>query len=259
MRFITTFLCCVVPVLALAQGDSGQQYQLIKGNITKPFERLFFHTGGREQKFLPDTFFIDHIVRKYSDGNKLNRFISNRFFLEKFTDVTLKMNQARLSSKDNSVEINIRSESKPASALGNIVYDSIDFNGYERIYDHRFITSIDGVKLFGHVKDSSMITFITELSIKVGDKQIEVGREMFADLSFPNLCEVNYAVRPVEAYWSPDKRYVYIYLFGGQPNNLYFCKIIFDMAKLQTVGRMIADFEELQLYQCIYPKSFIGF
>ncbi len=254
MKFIFLFgIAIVICIKANGQENFSIQYKLIKTNIGKQSEILRQHDFfDHEKKFNNDTFFIDYILRKYSSNSKLKNFISNRYYLKKFTDVTLKQNIVRLSIVDkDTIEINIEKKYVNLVDLGVIQYDSAD--------KFRYVKSVNNKTAYGYAFDTTVISKIQSISIKINEKEAQIEDIFINDLYFPNFCEVDYAIKPIEAFLSSDKRYIYLYIFGGQDGQTYFCKIIFDMMNKLTIGRMIAEGKELEAYQCLYPKTFIGF
>lgn len=255
MRSLILVLICFLCLKSNGQGDFKTQYKLIKSNIAKPFEtfRDYDYTNYADfnKQFKNDTFFIDYILRKYSKENSITNFISNRYYLKKFSNDYLKQNEVRLSLKNkDTFEINIKKEYQTKDKLGIIEYNS--FNEY------KYVKSVDGKTAYGFTFDTSTVTKIKFISIKINGKETLINNTILEDLYFPNFCEVDYAIKPIEAFLSPDGKYIYLYLFGGLENLEYFCKIIFDINKKSTVGRMIVDHKELGVYQCV-PKNFIGF
>lgn len=262
MRSIIFFFICILYFKSYGQSDFKIQYNLIKTNINKPWETIRdYHFVNYEKRFIKDTFFIDYILRKYSTSENLKKFISNRYTLKKFNDVTLRQNRIRLSfSNKDTIEINIEKEFKGISDIGLIAYDSTYVGKVsEPSYEFKFIKTVNNKQAYGFTFDTSGVTKVKFISIKINGKETQIDKAILEDLYFPNFCEVDYAIKPIEVFLSPDGNYIYLYLFGGQENHEYFCKIIFDIKNRSTVGRMIADHKELEAYQCLYPKNFIGF
>lgn len=264
MRSLLLVLMNFLFLQSNGQGNFTVQYKLIKKNIIKPYEtfRDYDYTNYAilNKQFKNDTFFVDYILKKYSKDNSIVKFISNRYYLRKFTDIYLKQNAVRLSLvRKDTIEINVEKEYKNLTDLGEVKYDSTYVGKItEPNYEFKYIKTVNGKQAYGLTFDTSVITKIKFISIKINEKETQIDKTMLEDLYFPNFCEVDYAIKPIEAFLSPDGNYIYIYLFGGQENLEYFCKIIFDIKKKSTVGRMIADHKELGIYQCI-SKNFIGF
>jgi len=256
MRSIMLALVCFMYLKSNGQGDFKTQYKLIKSNIIKPFEtfRDYDYTNYADfnKQFKNDTFFIDYMLRKYSTKNHITNFISNRYYLKKFSNDYLKQNEVRLSlvNSIDTFEINVKKEYQTKDKEGTIEYNILN--------EYKYVKSVNGKTVYGFTFDTSMVTKIKFISITINGSETLIDNSVLQDLYFPNFCEVDYAIKPIEAFLSPDQKYIYIYLFGGQENLEYFCKIIFDINKKSTVGRMIADYKELGIYQCI-SKDFIGF
>jgi hypothetical protein len=262
MRSIIIFFICSLSFISYGQGDFKTQYNLIKTNINKPWEIIRdSHFVNYEKRFAKDTFFIDYILSKYSTTENLKKFISNRYTLKKFSDVTLRQNRILLSvSNKDIIEINIEKEFKDTSDIGLITYDSTYVGKInEPGYEFKYIKTVNNKQAYGFTFDTSGVIKVKFISIKINGNETLIDNTLFEDLYFPNFCEVDHAIKPVEAFLSPDRKYIYLYLFGGQENSEYFCKIIFDIKNRNAVGRMIADHKELEAYQCLYPTNFIGF
>lgn len=249
-------------IKSFGQKDFKIQYELIKSSIVKPYETLrkddyaMYVTQSNN-----DTFFIDYMLRKYLNENDVTKFIANRYSLKKFTDIYLKQNAVRLSliTKDT-IEINFFKEYINLNDIGFIKYDST-YTGKisQPNYEFKYIKSVDGKTAYGLTFDTNIVSRIKFISIKVNGKESLIDKATLQDLYFPNFCEVDYAIKPIEAFLSPDGNYIYLYIFGGQENHEFFTKIIYGIREGKTVGRMIADSKELGAYQCLSYKNFIGF
>ena len=242
------------------QDDFDRQYNLIKANIQRPFETIRTHISPSHMQ-VEDSFFVDYVLKKYSSQKQIVSYISNKYFLKKFSDIILKQNIGKLFlASTKNIEINIETKKRSLNTIGEIQYDSTDFGeGIKKEYDIRYIRSVNEQKIYGLRFDTAAITQIAYISIKINNKEYLVNDEILNDLFFPNICESDYAIKPIEAFLSPNEKCIYLYLFGGQESSKYFCKIIFDIENKTTVGRMIVDAVELSAYHCLSAKKFIGF
>ncbi|MBI5373161.1 MAG: hypothetical protein HZA79_14150 [Sphingobacteriales bacterium] len=243
------------------QVEFEKQYALIKSDIKAPFETLRKSARlGYRDSCCTDTFLIDHIIHKYSNSRNLWSHISNRNYLQKFSSLVLRTGVAKLSFEGkDTLEINISVVEKGIEYLGDIEYDSTNLPGIRAMeYDFRYVKTIGGRPVYGFIYDTNKVTQIAEFSVTINQEKHTVDKSLLSDLFFPNLCEKYYAKNPVEAFLSPDEKYIYLYLFGGQEANTYLCKFIIDIELNAVVGRMLASFKELDFYQFNYI-GFIGF
>ncbi len=261
-RVLFLFFISLLGEKCISQDDFNKQYWLIRDNIEKPYETLFERACGspKQLEYKIDSLFIDHVIRKYSGPHNLKKFISNRYFLERFkTDFLLHDKAAlEISVDNNKIRIEAKKINKSLNSLGNIQYDSTVFNGVRNEDDFTYISSINSKEIYGLIWDTSNVSVLTSITISINDKQFVIDDSTFNDLYFPNFCEISPYKRPLEAFLSPNKKYIYLYITGGQVSFNYFCKIIFDIEQKKVVGRMIADNNELSWYRTSY-KNFIGF
>ena len=247
----------------ISQDDFSKEYRLIRDNLENPYETLFEKTGELPKplvEYKKDNLFIDHIIRKYSGPLNLKNFISNRYFLERFKYDYLLHDKAALEifADNNKIRIEAKRINKSLKSLGNIHFDSTVFNGVRNEDDFTYIRSINSKEVYGLLWDTSNVSIISSITILLNDKQLVIEDSTFNDLFFPNFCEISPHRRPIEAFLSPNKKFIYLYITGGQVNFNYFCKIIFDIEQKKVVGRMVADNNELRWYRTS-NRCFIGF
>jgi len=261
-KVLFLFLIFFLGQRCISQDDFNKEYWLIRANIEKPYETLLRHTivSPKQSEYKIDSFFIDHVIRKYSGPGNLKYFISNRFFLERFNyDFLLHDKSAlQIAIDTNKFRIEAKKISKSLSSLGKIQYDSTVFNTVHSTDGYTYILSINSKEIFGLTWDTPTVSVLDSLTISINDKRFIIPDSIFSDLYFPNFCEISPNKRPIEAFLSPNKKYIYLYVTGGQMNVNFFCKIIFDIEGRKVVGRMIADNNELSWYRT-FNKNFIGF
>jgi hypothetical protein len=108
------------------------------------------------------------------------------------------------------------------------------------------------------------ITKITVNSKKIPDKA-------FQDLYNPNICQTAMAIKPISAFYSDNKEYIYLYIFGelnenvlrifGNPdavNFSYMAKLIFTYNG-EYIGRIVIRGNILEYFHFSDCPNFKGF
>jgi len=246
-------------IVGVCQDDFPRQYKLIKKKIKSPYETLLVHTDSwAEVNGIKRTFFIDYIIDKYSKQPNLIKHISNRNYLIKLNSIVSKENAGFFLLESNKrVKVYIEKETKPLKGIGEILYDTVSFFKNESAIIR--IRTVNSKSVMGLMFDTSIVSVFKSISVTSEGETTFIDQSVLGDLYFPNLCETNYEIKPLEIYLSTNKKFLYLYLWGGQRGAVYFCKIIYDLAEKKTVGRIIADNNELGSFKCLSAANIIGF
>jgi hypothetical protein len=94
------------------------------------------------------------------------------------------------------------------------------------------------------------------IEISVNGKQLYIPHYAYTNLYNPLTCEYDSMMKSISLYSSLDKRFIYMYIFGGNAADTYMAKLIFDHEKYIT--RIIVEYVDLSCYGS-FRKSFIGF
>jgi hypothetical protein len=123
---------------------------------------------------------------------------------------------------------------------------------------------------YGFVATDTIVNTISNLSIKIGGKKINIPSVLYEDLFFSNFCNTEVSIKPIEAYLSKDEKYVYLYIFGEHRalNKMtyntafqysYMAKLIIDIENQKCQNRIILRGHELCYYNWGECFDFIGF
>ncbi|MEM6380131.1 MAG: hypothetical protein AAF705_18200, partial [Bacteroidota bacterium] len=117
------------------------------------------------------------------------------------------------------------------------------------------ILSIDGQYPYGGQYVLPEVE-IKAIEIEIDGRSIHIPKAAYANLFHPEACVDNYFVRPISAYESLNREYLYLYIYGDQAAGSYFAKLIFDHTSYRT--RIISDYGSLSMHGS-FRGDFIGF
>jgi hypothetical protein len=194
-----------------------------------------------------DSAFLEYVINNVLESPEDKMFITNRELLTSLCTKNCREEAVRIFDsleRKKTIEVNLD--------LANFVADShkIEYEGEDSL-----ISAIDGFLPFGAVTALPQ-TQIGSLEIRWGKRSLNIPQEAYQDLFNPDFCEGNYFKRPIMAYLSNDKEYLYLYIFGGESSGMYFAKLIFDQRGY--IKRIVVEYPELLRFGALRP-DFLGF
>lgn len=123
---------------------------------------------------------------------------------------------------------------------------------------------------YGFTVADTIVNIIGNLSIKIDAKKIDIPNTLYKDLFFPNFCNTEVSIKPIEAYLSKNGKYIYLYIFGEHRtlNKMtydtafqysYMAKLIIDIENHKCQNRIVLRGHELCYYNWGECFDFIGF
>lgn len=241
MRFVL-----LLTVFVLSSQLFGQ-YDFCDSLVVHAFDQTMYDTTG-----LKNT--VDYVARYFPDQV---RYVSNRYELE---PINLWVNyDSMMLFIDSNATVRIYFDIGHVD-VKDIFYPKSENESYSGIREYN-----PGMP-YGIGSEDTSAVFIKEIRVN----GIKLPEDAFSDLLNPNRYETNYSIKPLAVYWSNNKKYIYIYIFGAL--NKYIRSIdeaeafaLSYMAKLiltdkgYYVGRIVIPGERLfyfGFFQCPY---FIGF
>ena len=199
-------------------------------------------------------YLIDEI---FNDSNNIpfKKYVTDRNLLKKIkVKVCFEDEILLIDSSDFIFSLHATSSMKKISQFNEVIIDSID--------NIKLITSLGRKKAFGLGNYEDNVKVFDKFEVKINKRKIDIPDSALNDLFFPNFCNIDNSIKPIEGFVSKDKKNLYVYIFGlhevGKNHTLgtvsYMCKLIFN--KNGYVGRIISN---LSGYKWQFCNTFIGF
>jgi hypothetical protein len=212
------------------------------------------------KKTIPPAYLLDYVLRNVIIDSADFNLISNRNNLEVVKPVfTSDDEMIFLSNKHRKrLQFSIKMGRLDAESIKKEVScDTID----KIVVPHKYKNNIT----YGLSHGDTGVTHISECTLRVGDKYWRLNDSVLGGLFFPNFLYRSEAIRPVEVFFSEDKKFIYVYVFGLRRNsrlgvpfyNAYMAKIIFSLDK-GFLKKFVVSGNLLEEYECNY-HGFIGF
>ena len=199
------------------------------------------------QKFL-----IDNVI---SENKTLVSYVSDRRFLKKLKTYICFENEVSIAdSSELRFDLSVTASVININQINEVELDSID--------NVKFVNKIRKKEVYGFGNYEEFVKVFKRFDVKINGREIVMPDSAINDLFFPNFCNTEVSIKPIEAFKSKNKKNVYVYVFGlhkvgknySDHTISYMCKFIFD--KNGYIGRIVSSFKN---YRWQFCKDFIGF
>lgn len=206
-----------------------------------------FTTDRFDSVFNANKAFVSYTIRELLAHPSDSCFIANRLLLKKFDQVAC-----------DSKKILLKHQLKN----GKTCHINVQTTEFEE-NAHTFVTNKDSTQLlliddkfpFGgwtHIPKNQIKT----ITILIDSFLLTVPQNAYIDLFNLSMCEYSTFIRGIEAYESLNGEYIYLYIYGGNAADTFFCKLIFNQHKY--LSRIVSEYVSLSLHHS-FRESFIGF
>jgi hypothetical protein len=236
MHYILTAFLLLT--LTITKGQDRNEFEIHLKSIDNTYPQ--YSTENTNRTFVDYT--IKHLLAKPTD----KYFISNRNLLTKLKPVSCDSFKTTIEDTLKSGEVcEIRISTKTFQPANHkiVTKSSNQIKSIDRQYPYGAQYQIPEIE-------------IDKFEITINGKQLLIPKNSFGNLYQPNMCKYDYFGKPIEVYTSLDNKYIYVYIFGGNAAETYFCKLIFDKQKYLT--RIISDYYPLSIHGS-FRKDFVGF
>ena len=193
----------------------------------------------------------NYISKKYP---KLNSFITNK---NTCNEIPISLNYSdRIIIEDNQTKIEL-------------------FFGYQKVEPYRYFDKTNKINSNSLIFDDTNMPYginskdtlaISIVKLKVNN--VYAPEYSYMDLLNPNRYETILSIKPIKAYYSADKKYIFLYIYGKYMDDIYGHFTSFDlsyMAKLifskdgEYIGRMVERGYILNYFGFYNCSEFKGF
>ena len=252
MKIILFFVLFIWNVSLCRAQDKYSNIKSIKDSVLK--HRYHEVYRDRHVSKYKDSFFIDYVINNCLSNDSLIQHLSNRKLMNKLSvnicyDDSITIMDSILN---NTVMIHIVRQ-KFKRRKYKIRYSFVKYWNNQKV---KSIKTINGRLPYGIEGANMPNNVISSFYITVNQKDISIPDSALSDLFNINMCASVFSIKPIEAYYSANKKYIYVYAFCNQPSCIYLVKFIFSGN--QYIGRIIVNDSVFYDYSCFYD-DFVGF
>jgi hypothetical protein len=224
---------------AFAQKEPGIHLASIRNSSFKPATPQ--GRGG-------DSAFLEYVIREVLESPEDIRFVSNRELLTPLCVQYCSEDILVLDDSTKGDKVKFILKTRPYRPEGK----SLTFRVAS---SDSLISGINGKPAYGAVTQLPEKEIDT-LILRINGKPLKVPREAYSDLFNPNMCEFDLFQQGIEGYYSLEGSFLYLYIYGGEGQNLYVAKLIFD--RQQYLKKVVVEYPELLRYR-VMRETFIGY
>jgi len=122
---------------------------------------------------------------------------------------------------------------------------------------------------YGFFAKDTVVSTIKSLTMTVNGQAVKIPKSAFEDLLFPNFCFTELSIKPIQAFVSENREYIYLYIFGEHRDSdkiayntafqySYMAKLIIDLEKGYQ-SRIVLRGDKLCYYNWDNCLDFTGF